>query len=115
MGDGIIGAPEQIRAVSANAVTNRRKAALVEGFGAFLIYLAIAFLFFGRGHLIGHFSDRFIGRDADPSQMMWLLEWWPYALSRHLNPFLTNYVWGPVGFNVGVDDVSIRRWLRDSR
>jgi hypothetical protein len=34
--------------------------------------------------------------------MMWLLEWWPYALSHHLNPFLTNYVWGPVGFNVAV-------------
>ncbi len=31
--------------------------------------------------------------------MMWLLAWWPYALSHHLNPFLTNYVWAPVGFN----------------
>ena len=31
--------------------------------------------------------------------MMWLLEWWPYALSHHLNPFLTDYVWAPVGFN----------------
>jgi hypothetical protein len=81
--------------------THRRYDWLLEGLGAFAIYLVISFLFFGRG-LIGHFSDRFIGRDADPSQMMWLLEWWPYALSRHLNPFLTNYVWGPVGFNVAV-------------
>ena len=31
--------------------------------------------------------------------MMWLLAWWPYALSHHLNPFLTDYVWAPVGFN----------------
>ena len=31
--------------------------------------------------------------------MMWLLGWWPYALSHHLNPFLTDYVWAPVGFN----------------
>jgi len=55
-------------------------------------------LFFGRG-LIGHFSDRYIGREADPSQMIWLMKWWPYAIGHHLNPFLTNYVWAPVGFN----------------
>jgi hypothetical protein len=63
-----------------------------------LIYFTFSFFFFGRS-LVGHFSDRFIGRDADPPQMMWLLTWWPYALEHHLNPFLTDYVWAPVGFN----------------
>ena len=98
MGDAIIGSGERGRVASAEPGRRRRSDALLQGLGAFLIYLALALLFFGRG-LLGHFSDRFIGREADPSQMMWLLAWWPYALSHHINPFLTNYVWAPVGFN----------------
>ena len=31
--------------------------------------------------------------------MIWLMKWWPYAIGHHLNPFFTNYVWAPVGFN----------------
>ena len=80
-----------------DAIRLRRAEVLLQ-LGVFLAYLALSFLFFGRG-LVGYFSDRFIGRDADPPQMMWLLAWWPFALSHHLNPFLTDYVWAPVGFN----------------
>jgi hypothetical protein len=83
---------------SIEAESARRAEAIRQGCAAFLIYLALACWFFGRG-LIGHFSDRFIGREADPSQMIWLMKWWPYAIGHHLNPFLTNYVWAPVGFN----------------
>ncbi len=97
MGDGIISSGEH-SGVIIESRSNRRTDALIQCLGAFLIYLALAFLFFSRS-LIGHFSDRFIGREADPSQMMWLLAWWPYALGHHLNPFLTDYVWAPVGFN----------------
>ena len=69
-----------------------------QGSTAFLIYLAISLLFFGLP-LAGHFSSYYLGRDADPPQMMWLLQWWPFAIRHHLNPFLTDYVWAPVGFN----------------
>jgi hypothetical protein len=31
---------------------------------------------------------------------MWFLKWWPYALGSHLNPFVTDLIWSPVGFNV---------------
>ncbi|HLX38858.1 MAG TPA: hypothetical protein VKR29_13700, partial [Candidatus Binataceae bacterium] len=86
--------------ISIGASSNRRADAMLL-LGVFFFYLTLSFLFFGRG-LIGHFSDRFIGRDADPSQMMWLLKWWPYALAHRLSPFLTNYVWGAVGFNLAV-------------
>jgi hypothetical protein len=98
MGDGVISSGERSQVVSRESGSNRRVDALIQGLGAFGIYLALSFLFFGRA-LIGHCSDRFIGREADPTQMMWLLAWWPYALSHHLNPFLTDYVWAPVGFN----------------
>ena len=97
MGDDVITPQQRGHAAGIDAASNRRADALLH-LGVFLIYLALSFLFFGR-HLIGHFSDRFIGRDADPPQMMWLLAWWPYALSHHINPFLTDYVWAPVGFN----------------
>jgi len=93
MGDGVI-APQQHGYAD---VSNRRAGVLLH-LGVFLVYLTLSFLFFGRG-VAGHFSDRFIGRDADPPQMMWLLAWWPFALSHHFNPFLTDYVWAPVGFN----------------
>src|SRR5580693_115512 len=98
MGEGIIGSWRRSRAADSGSPANRRFDTRVQGLGAFLIYLALSFLFFGRG-MLGHFGDRFIGRDADPTQMMWLLGWWPYALSHHLNPFLTDFVWAPVGFN----------------
>jgi hypothetical protein len=101
MGDGIISPGEHDHIAGTGSQRNRLTDALIQGLGAFGIYLALSFLFFGRA-LIGHFSDRFIGRDADPTQMMWLLAWWPYALGHHLNPFLTDYVWAPVGFNFAV-------------
>ena len=101
MGDGIIGSAVHERTIGVAVETNRRGYRLIAGLSAFAIYLLISLLFFGRG-LVGHFSDRFIGREADPSQMMWLLKWWPYAFEHHLNPLLTNYVWGPVGFNLAV-------------
>lgn len=73
--------------------------ALVEFFTATLIYGAVAILFFARS-LLGSFASRYIGREADPTVMMWLFEWWPYAIGHRINPFLTNLVWAPVGFNL---------------
>jgi hypothetical protein len=79
------------------AASNRRAETMLL-LGVFFVYLTLSFLFFGRG-LIGHFSDRYIGRDAGPTQMMWLLAWWPFALSHHLNPFIGGYPWAPIGSN----------------
>src|SRR5579863_562103 len=66
---------------------------------ALLFYLALAFLFFGRG-LLGRFSTWYIGVGADPPLMMWYLAWWPHALASGLNPFLTHAYWAPDGFNL---------------
>lgn len=65
-----------------------------------LIYALISFLYFGRP-LIGHFTTRYIGSGPDPTNMfMWSLAWWPYALTHGVNPFLSGYIWAPLGFNV---------------
>lgn len=36
----------------------------------------------------------------DPAIYMWSLEWWPHAIAHGLNPFVTHYVWHPVGLNL---------------
>ncbi|HTT75039.1 MAG TPA: hypothetical protein VMF50_03575 [Candidatus Binataceae bacterium] len=69
------------------------------GAAPFLIYLAVSVLTFGRS-LIGDWSGRYIGSGADPSQFMWYLRWWPYAIAHHLNPFHPRIIWPPSGVNI---------------
>lgn len=69
------------------------------GFEAAAIYLAIALLFFGRA-LAGHFTDAWIGGGNDPSIIMWSMVWWPHALVHGANPFLSDRIWAPAGYNV---------------
>src|ERR1700722_15837772 len=65
----------------------------------FLAYLAFSILVFGRG-LVGHLTTAYIGRDADPPIYMWFLGWWRHAFEKRINPFLTDVVWAPRGFNL---------------
>jgi hypothetical protein len=67
--------------------------------GAFLAYLALSVLFFGRGVLF-HPGAFYLGRGPDPQQHIWFLAWWAHAISYHLNPFLTTAVWAPSGVNL---------------
>lgn len=79
-------------------VADAQRSSATEVALAFATYLALSLLIFGRG-LVGALSTNFIGRQSDPSQMMWLMTWWPYAITHRINPFLTDLVWAPVGFN----------------
>jgi hypothetical protein len=69
-----------------------------QSLGAFALYLAAAALLLDRG-LIGH-PGYFIGRDTDPGVHMWFFTWWRFALARGLNPFITDWVWTPLGMNL---------------
>ncbi|MBF6560984.1 MAG: hypothetical protein IVW56_11890 [Candidatus Binataceae bacterium] len=69
------------------------------GAGAFLIYLAVSVLTLGRS-LIAQPAARYIGNGVDPSQFMWYLRWWPYAIAHGLNPFLPRIIWPPGGVNI---------------
>ncbi len=69
------------------------------GLTALAIYLALAVAIFGRA-LLADPADSFVGRTADPSVYMWFLVWWPHALAHRLNPFLTDALWAPGGFNL---------------
>jgi hypothetical protein len=67
--------------------------------GAFLSYLALSILIFGRGVLV-HPASAYIGRGPDPQLYIWFQAWWAYAISHHLNPFLTTAIWAPSGVNL---------------
>jgi hypothetical protein len=64
-------------------------------------YQAASILWFGLP-VIHDFSHSYIGMQgsADPGLHIWCLAWWPYAISHHLNPFITKAVWAPTGFNL---------------
>jgi len=69
------------------------------GLGALVIYLTLSLIIFGRG-LVHDPAGSFVGLTADPSVYMWFLVWWPYAFAHRLNPFVTNLLWAPGGFNL---------------
>ena len=37
---------------------------------------------------------------GDSLQFMWFLNWWPYAVTHGLNPFLTKFMFSPLDFNL---------------
>lgn len=66
---------------------------------AFLFYLALSILFFGRA-LFRDLSAVNIGMGPDPKQMIWFLTWWPHALANGINPLRTHAIWAPAGYNL---------------
>ncbi len=65
---------------------------------AALLYLFLSVFLLDRG-LIGH-SGYFIGRETDPPQTMWFFNWWRFSFVHGLNPFVTDWVWAPLGINL---------------
>ena len=69
------------------------------GLAALGIYAALSAIIFGRG-LAADPGGSFVGLTADPSVYMWFLVWWPHAIGSGLNPFVTDVLWAPGGFNL---------------
>ncbi len=82
---------------SKNLILDRSKnTALLINTAVFFIYLVISVAIYGFPTFLAP-KTRFIGASADSTLFIWLLEWWPYALLHHLNPFMTTYMWEPQG------------------
>ncbi len=78
---------------------------------AALLYVLTSLVFFGRG-LAGHLSTAFVGRETDPPMFMWFLRWWQYALDHRINPFLTDLLWAPPGFNLAwTTFIPLQAWV----
>jgi len=65
---------------------------------AFFVYLALAIVFRGIP-MDFKFASR-LNISGDPAFYLWSIKWWPYAISRGLNPFLTKAFWAPFGQNL---------------
>lgn len=61
-----------------------------------LLYLAASLAFFSRGIAPGLVFQP----QGDSGSFIWFLNWWPFALTHHINPFVSFYVWSPIGFNM---------------
>ena len=83
----------------AETIRRPRSAFDLRGISALAIYLALAVLFFARG-LAGRSTTAYIGKGVDPQLLMWLIAWWPHALSHGLNPPLHDAGLGPDGVNL---------------
>jgi hypothetical protein len=66
---------------------------------ALVFYAAISVFVFARS-LLSDFANSYVGQGPDPSAFMWLLVWWPHAISHRLNPFLTHAIFAPAGLNL---------------
>ena len=64
-----------------------------------LVYLVLAWIYFGPDS-IHSLGSHIFNNGADPQQFVWYYNWWPYAITHHLNPFISRYVWYPKGYNV---------------
>jgi hypothetical protein len=64
---------------------------------ALLLYLTLSLAYFGT---VGDYGRMYLGVGPDPIAYIWLLNWWPWAIVRGLNPFISYYIWYPHGFNM---------------
>ena len=68
---------------------------------AFLIYAALAFVFFGLP-VAAHPSSECIcfPGSPDPGVYMWALAWWPHAIAHGLDPIHSHVIFAPEGVNL---------------
>ena len=63
-------------------------------------YGALALIFFGWPIRSDFGSTLIASNTIDPSIYTWFYEWWPWALVHGHNPFLTDYILVPQGYNL---------------
>lgn len=93
--------PDETRALRA---APRSRARVSEGVGWFfcllVVYCALSAVIFGR-HVLMHPTSRCACLGAgDPTEFMWCLEWWPYAIMHGLDPLYSHVFWSPTGQNL---------------
>ena len=73
----------------------------------FLFYLVISYLLFAFS--IGlNLTTSYIGKSShDQIQYIWILYWWPFAISHHLNPLFSTYIWHPYGTGLSIAPTAV--------
>jgi hypothetical protein len=65
-----------------------------------LLYGGLALLFWGPWVLDDPGSKLLAANDLDPSAYLWFFSWWPHALGHGLDPFQTDAIFAPEGYNL---------------
>lgn len=60
-------------------------------------YQFVSLFFFAKWT---NWSKHYFGAGTDPISFVWFLNSWPFAITHGLNPFISKYIWFPVGFNM---------------
>jgi len=73
----------------------------------FIFYLILSYLLFA--YSIGfNLTTSYIGLYIhDQLQFIWTLYWWPYAISHHINPFFSTFIWHPYGTDLSIAPASV--------
>jgi hypothetical protein len=64
------------------------------------LYAVVALIFWGPWVLAAPGSTILAANDVDPSAYLWFFSWWPHALLNGLNPFYTQLIFAPDGYNL---------------
>jgi hypothetical protein len=76
-----------------------------------VLYLTLALLLLGCNV---SWTQYYFGYSTDSLQFAWFLNWWPFAITHGINPFICRYVSFPAGYNftwaTSVPVLSILLW-----
>jgi hypothetical protein len=64
------------------------------------LYMGLSLVFWGPWVLDAPRSTLLAANDIDPSVYLWFYSWWPHALLDGLNPFDTQAIFAPDGYNL---------------
>jgi hypothetical protein len=79
---------------------------LLEASGAFVAYLALSILFYGRD-LIFRMTELNAGNRYGPQIYVWCFQWWPYAIAHRLSAFHPRVMWAPDGMDLAWGATSV--------
>jgi hypothetical protein len=92
--------PAEPVAVPAGSHRDRLRSPALQGWLAFLIYLAV-WLATAFRPIVGHAGQTLLDqRSQDPNFYIWSLRWWPYAIGHALNPLYSHQIAAPAGHSL---------------
>ncbi len=65
-----------------------------------LLYSLLSFLLFFSLIQNNNFDSIISMKGPDSYGELWAINWWTFAFSQHINPFFTQYLWAPYGYNL---------------
>ena len=67
--------------------------------GALAVFMLVSFLYFGLP-IAAHPGRYEVGSGTDPNLFVWMFAWWPHAISHGVNPFHSDAIWVPGGYDL---------------